>query len=254
MKDSFIYGSKYLVAEIFEKTFIITSKENNHLDVVSYHDLIKDLQDLINQINANPPIFEDEVSEGDQILFLQILNKLRKNNKTNLSEDELEELALLQFKRENKKSKDAVREVLKEEVKYNDSIIPSYDNAPPPPQKKGRDWGEMTRILTVEKTVTPTHETFNAYKLRGGAYGITYKGNTTYIDDLSEEMVNQIVSEGKPIPFGSIREMPKMLTKEALQDETMVAKINGDVVQITPQKRENNPIFESLKNIGGQPR
>lgn len=245
MNNRFIYGSKYLVAEIFEKTFIITSKENNHVDDVTYHDLTNDLQNLIDKINKNPPQFKKEVSEEDEIKFLQILNKLKKNNIDNLSEDELDELALLQLER-SKKNQPKEKEVAqKEEV----VVIGESKQE----QKKGRDLGELVNILNIEKTVKPNHETFKSYKTKEGSYGITFKGQTLFIDDLSEEMINEIVSKDSPIPFGKIRQVPYMLTKEALDNDDVRAKIDGDVVQVT-YKREEKTQYDTLKNVGGTPK
>lgn len=240
-----IYKGKFFDIEV-EKTSL---NFKDHPIDGSWRDLIVCLQDLINQINANPPQFKEEISEEDQIHFLQILNKLKKNNTKNLSEDELEELALLQFQREKKKTK----EEIKEEVNYNDSIIPSYNDAPPPPLKKGRDWGETVKQLQIEATLTPTYNLIQELKDKSLSNGVNLNGKSVYLYELTNEEIDQLVTNKKQVSFGKIFEVPKMLTREALNDDNIVARINADNVQVS-YKREEKTEFDSLKGIGGTPK
>lgn len=237
------YKGKYINVELLKDDFVVT--RHNYNPSIQWDDIASELQGILTDLITNPPQFKKEVSEEDEIKFLQILNKLKKNNVDNLSEDELDELALLQLER-SKKNQPKEKEVAqKEEV----VVIGESKQE----QKKGRDLGELVNILNIEKTVKPNHETFKSYKTKEGSYGITFKGQTLFIDDLSEEMINEIVSKDSPIPFGKIRQVPYMLTKEALDNDDVRAKIDGDVVQVT-YKREEKTQYDTLKNVGGTPK
>lgn len=250
-----IYKGNYFQIEVKENDIIINPSNFKDTTLnIKWFNLIDDLDVLIREINANPPQFKEEISEEDQIHFLQILNRLKKNNKLNLSEDELEELALLQFHRDFKKNqKEVAKEIIKEEVNYNDSIIPSYNDAPPPPLKKGRDWGETVKQLQIEATLTPTYQLIQELKDKSLSNGVNLNGKSIYLYELTDEEIGQLVANKKQVSFGKIFEVPKMLTREALNDDNIVARINADNVQVS-YKRDEKTEFDSLKGIGGTPR
>lgn len=246
-----IYKGNYFQIEVKEDDIIINP--SNFKDTVlniKWFNLIDDLDVLIREINVNPPQFKEEISEEDQIHFLQILNKLKKNNTKNLSEDELDELALLQFQREKKKTKEVVKEEVKEVDQELD--IKSMKQIFEEP-KKGRDWGETVKQLQIEATLTPTYQLIQELKDKSLSNGVNLNGKSVYLYELTDEEIGQLVANKKQVSFGKIFEVPKMLTREALNDDNIIARINADNVQVS-YKRDEKTEFDSLKGIGGTPK
>lgn len=240
-----VYKGKYINVELLKDDFIVT--RHNYDSNIQWDDIASELQGILTDLITNPPQFEKEISEEDQIHFLQILNKLKKNNTKNLSEDELDELALLQFQREKKKTKEAVKEEVKEIAQ--ESVIKEVVEEP----KKGRDWGETVKQLQIEATLIPTYNLIQELKDKSLSNGVNLNGKSVYLYELTDEEIGQLVANKKQVSFGKIFEVPKMLTREALNDDNIVARINADNVQVS-YKRDEKTEFDSLKGIGGTPR
>lgn len=251
-----IYKGKYINVELLKNDFIVT--RHNYDSNIQWDDIATELQGILTDLITNPPQFEKEISEEDQIHFLQILNKLKKNNTKNLSEDELDELALLQFHREKKKTKEAVKEEIPP-ININETNSNLSGDCtlgleqPKQDLKKGRDWGETVKQLQIEATLTPTYQLIQELKDKSLSNGVNLNGKSVYLYELTNEEIDQLVVNKKQVSFGKIFEVPKMLTREALNDDNIVARINADNVQVS-YKREEKTEFDSLKGIGGTPR